>query len=426
MPADRRPACGTASGPPAPGPALRAAIRPLAVAVLLVAVPLAGCLGGAGGGPDAPANVAQDGTSGPEAVNASGISDGQAHVHDRWDGALAKTLMDDTVSTASSVQVRPGQTLAETVGCVFTCGSRAPFTLPEGSIVPPGTDRLEVSVSWQDDDPPVGALTAVSLTYVPADRAEPDWTSWRTSPGTWTINTTVEMADGGHAQHSLWRFAVNVETWIEAPDGTLVTSPPRIAASGMAFDVQVRALRDDVSLPLEPPHPDHWRNGSSWTVLEGTWSGEATSATFVSVEDRQGNDAWINGSNHRIIPPGTETLVAVVNWTNGSPTEQVSPSEAEIDWSNRFGFFTTLQPWEPAVAEDGRYVFTMPVADNMTDGLYADRSRWTFWISIDGQEVGPASSAVGFDVEPPYRFEGTWSVQITAYNSPEPPQEVLS
>lgn len=396
----------------------------LLVAVALVALPLAGCLGGAGSGPGADPGLPGDaGTGNDTGLLPGNGTDADAvrpHVHDRWEGQAEKVVFDDVVSTGSSTQVEPGQTVLDAFFCAFTCSATADFALPEGEIVPPGTSEVEVSATWGADDPAYSG-TQAALRWQAANMSE-----WRTedleaSGHTWTINTTVEMADEGHAQFSLWRFGFFICGQVQE-----YCFMPRMASQEMDIQVTIVARRVEGELPLEPPHPDWWANGTVRDVWTAEGQGSEVGAVFFSIGTDGNTGEFADGEEHDVVPPGTRLLALVVNWTNDGAAADAAPVRPYAAWSNQGGFFGEFNEWEPQVAEPGHYVFTLPVTERMVDGMYAEESRWAFFTFFDGEDTGVDEPVFGVDLRQPYQFDGSWQLRLVATNATEPPADLVT
>lgn len=387
-------------------------MRPIPLVAVALAVVSAGCLGQGALGPSG-----NETPTGDDPSKAPGEDDPVArpHVHDRWDGAEQVAVVSGVVATGDARDLDPnGSLLGQAIGGVL--GSKTVTFRPDaGEIVPPGTGNVTVEATWEDPAPP-GATTEVTLSYMPADATR--WTalSTETGSGTWTIETTVEMADGGHAQGSLWRFALTVCR--RQPDGTC--SPPWTQPS-MEIEVDVTALRDEGPLPREPPHPDWWANGSIRHVHADGATAEAVGAGIYNV----GTDgtffpmaAFVNGTQHDLVPPETRLLVVEFNWTDDSPTADALGVRPWVIWTNGGEPF---QQMSPRSRETGHWVFALPIASEMTDGMYADRSRWRFGYGMFGQDTGVDEPLFNTPVNAPYHFDGEWDVTFRAVNSTELP-----
>lgn len=392
------------------------------VAICLLVAPLAGCIGsgsgdGGGGGSMGPTN----GTPGGDATPDVQAPDAIEHVHDRWDGQEVRTVVDRTVATRATTDVQPTGPAFDTLLCLFICGSYVEFTPEQGSIVPPGTEEVAFTASWEDGSPP-GQEYRVFADYLPADAGDYRDLAELEPGTTYTINTTTEMADGGHAKQSLWRFRLFV---LQCDTTTPIDSfcSTRFSTSDLEFDVTVDAHRVDGPLPEEPPHPDWWADGTARPV--GSASGQASttgagvyhvnvssSAIYIST-----TYASLNGTEHAPVPPGTKVLTADVTWTNEAATAGaagVQPFMLHYDSSG-----VRFQMWQPEEVGEGEARFELPIEPDRTDGMYArERSRWLFFLGFQGsQDTGVDEPFFGSDLTNPYRFEGSYELEITAHNT---------
>lgn len=391
------------------------------VAVLLVALPLAGCVGGSGGsaaGPDAVQGNASDEAGG--VVNTSADTR-QAHVHDRWEGRKAATVIDRTVSTGATTDVDPTGPVLFTLICAFTCGSSAELTPEEGRIVPPGTSNVTLTASW-DETPPPGQEFRVLADYMSANATEWIDLGEIESGRPVTINTTVAMADGGHAKQSLWRFRLFVlQCAEESGIGICLT---RFDTREVSIDLAVEAERDDGPLPLEPPHPDWWADGPVRDVatVQGRASHAGVGPYFVNLTDTAEGSfgfgtiyEFVPGGQHDPVPPGTVQLTANVTWSNDAPTADAAGVRPFLLYYHGAGFrFLT---WPADETGDGSARFTMRIQSNMTDGMYnVNRSRWSFFLGFQGAEdTGVDEPVVGGDVTNPYLYQGSYELAIRAH-----------
>lgn len=414
---------------PDPG---RARSTPPAGTVLMIAllavVPLAGCIGGLGGGgagpgADATADGGTDDGSGPgSGVAAEGQTpeadeaDSRPHVHDRWDGQTEKVLVDETYTTRTRTEVQPGDGLLSVARDVAFGPDEVHISFPEGHIVPPGTDRVVVEATWPEDPVPEAAREAY-LVYRSAGDEEFEELDYQGTPAMWTIDTDVEMADDGHAEMSVWQLRLELRTEIHDALGHVPSTE-----GGLDVDVRVTAHRVNGSLPLEPPHPDWYADGSRIDLVSDGGTDQAADAWFYQVgTDGEAYPAagYADGTDHPIVPPGTRTLVAEVTWSNEAPTGPALPVGPDVQWNN--GRFYEWNDFEPTTSEEGRTLYVLPVTEDMTDGMYQGNSRWSFRWALFGQDTGVDEPVFGSDAHGPYVFDGEWSIQIAAYAVDDPP-----
>lgn len=395
------------------------------VALLTVALAFAGCIGGS-----APAGDG-NGTDPGEADDGSGnatVGDGPPtqvrHVHDRWEGDEERTVFDGTVETGDSTDVDPSETLTENVVCVFICGSFVEFAPDDGEIVPPGTEQVTFTASW-DASPPPGHEIYVYGAYMSANATgyEALVDGQLTSGETVEVNTTVPMADGGHAQQSLWRFRLFVLRCASNGNGGTLFCGTRLDTEPFSADVTVTAERVEGQLPPEPPHPDWWANGSVRDVgsvadtVDRTGTGPYYLHTNTSGLSIGVFYAAMDEDEHEPIPPGSRLLVARLNWTNDAATADAAGAEPWLRYADGEGLF--WKRWEPDQVEDGSALWTMGLTDDMTDGMYdPERSRWSFYLGFTGsQGTGVDDPFLGEELTTPYRFEGSYDLTIRVHNT---------
>lgn len=116
------------------------------------------------------------------------------------------------------------------------------------------------------------------------------------------------------------------------------------------------------------------------------------------------------------VPPGTEAIVAVYNWTREGPfsdQDRLGP-EARLFWY--------AGPWLDEVGPDeretGRAVFRVPVNATMTDSVYtttASESVWSFGASLEPRTLRQ-DPVFGGEIRSPMYFEGELDVAILATN----------
>lgn len=411
---------------------------------VLVAVPLAGCVGGPAGsssGPEAP-----DGGSGPEGnTTPGGGEDGEtglrAHVHDRWDGQETRTLVDQTVQVEAVTQEEP-LLLRQ---CKFSfrnvCLGSATFA-PEsrggtGAIVPPGTDYLDVTVDFDTGD--FGGLRFFWRDRIGSEGCQPHWHCRAMgSPTTFEINITDErQTDDGHASVSAWQFA------LDAYRAPVVDQPEERTLLNYGegqVDVEIVAHRTEGELPLEPPHPEFWTNTSTYRVgyLEGS-TDQMAQTGFVYAEQNPPEDACPTSSQVGCAPAGVGTgLVWDIEpghegrrsrYSGGEERSQLDPSRsvallppktstvgvtATVDGQPAaetqlcvLGFHSPGQddPVEIGCGsfEEGSWTeqWTYAVPETQVDSFYADSwgdnsSRWTFRVRLSAPEQGPTYGATAF------------------------------
>lgn len=401
---------------------MRTHLSALGTIALLLVVPLAGCVGGSGGGP-AGANGTDGGPSTPATTsgNASAAASTK-HVHDRWEGRTVAPVIDRTVATGATTDVEPTGPALFTLICAFTCGSSVEFAPQEGRVVPPGTANVTLTASW-DETPPPGQEFQVMADYMPANATEWIDLGEIESGQSVEINTTVEMADGGHAEQSLWRFRLFVLQCSE--ESGIAICLTRFSSDEMQIDVDVQAHRGPGELPLEPPHPDWWGDGPVRGVaaVQGQANSAGVGPYFVNLtaaaEGSFGMGTiyeFVSGDEHDPVPPDTAQLVANVTWSNDAATADAAGVRPFLLYYHGQGF--RFRTWAPEEVGDGSARFTMPLQRNMTDGMYVEnRSRWAFFLGFQGaRDTGVDEPFVGGDVTNPYLFQGSYELSIRAFD----------
>lgn len=376
--------------------------------ILLLAPLLAGCLG-----LTPPDNLSSN--DGPLVVDPEADPihpGGLPHVHDRWAGASVKVLLDDTVRMKDPMDPTEHSNLWDFINCASFCNVEVDVSLSEGSIVPPGAERVTVEAMWNHSTVRFGE-TNLLLSYQAANQTELRPLDWQDGPAAWSINTSVEMSDEGHAQYSLWRFRLTACECLS------------LLGEGWEFpiDIKITAHRRAGPLPIEPPHPDWWANGTERPV----WSDEGTVARFGYGESYASTDGGIafggsymntvNREDHSAVPPGTHLMSAWFNWTNDAAGSEVLEPVPWLAWDNTDWDFHL---WQPSEVHEGSHEYVLPVTDRMVDGMYGEQSRWRFRYGFWGDDQSTEDPAFGGPADP-YTVDGEWSVVIKVYNATASP-----
>ncbi len=393
------------SGPRHPGP------MRLAAFLFVALVALAGCADPAV--PRAPVGS----TTAPEAPVAPGDDAMGGHVHDYWQGALEKTLMDTAVTVTVSHNhlfdepPRPQHLHNCDEQLVSTAqGGTVTFTLPTGEIVPPGTDRLVFTFTWSE-----ATIGALRFQYRPPSHghlggAEGDGHdhSGLTDAGLITNGEPIEltlmegMADLGHDARSHWAFYICAD-------------PASPGISQGAVNMQVEAFRV-AELTPDPPHPDHWNGQASLHLASYLWSGQTWSAA------NQGDGNWHHLVFHdgATVPMGTNRI-AVDAWLNQTgATADTLPVQlllyyhdaAQVDW-----IYRTLQPLDAA---DGHWQFEVSLENeegwDALDSPYASATMWDVWLRVISDTNQPTPLGAGRQGVP-LIVEGTLEATVVALST---------
>lgn len=432
----------------------------LVVATLLIAIPIGGCVGEGSGGPST--TTADDDTSAASG-NATETNATEAgarpHVHDRWSnpasGAeISEVKLVDRTVTLSAFEASPDNpAIVDISGCPYHREGRPcygstsfrPGTWSNGDdkIVPPGTARVAVTVSFNPDD-----FGGIDFLYQHRNRSG-EWALLTDDahggpfqPGeTKTINVTVQMADDGHAQVSAWKFAVQ-------PVGDPVTGQTNDIADVGDGEVQVTVVaeRSEGTLPVEPPHPDFWEEDDppTDTYLVGRLSGstegvlqaggvhwehgrtETPSAGFpgliweipVGFEGRRIDDSQyppklLDTYATALVPPGTSVLAVRVT-VEGASVDAAQPGlnlcvvGQDIPGG---GFPHESERLDKLIGDcqefgTGTFTFRETLTHQDTDSLYTDTSanlsasRWTLYVQVvAGKAAGNLRGVANWDGE---------------------------
>lgn len=415
---------------------------PLLFGILLVATPLAGCIGGSGGttsgGPaenvtndsnitadevknqteDSPIKVKQNQQFDPEST---------VHPHNYWNGREKVTVLEETISINWADRATQQPTKSTTPKFIFDIPQKTENGQNVPNYVFPGTGKMEMTLAWggsATDDPRLcvanngagdtsnfctiwGQDVATSGETVTIDQNSTDSDNRdMIGPDTW---------DEPHSLKSDWRFQV----WL--------CGPPRGFGSQCAPDTGVSSLtltvtifRGPNDLPIDPPHFAFYGNRDKLQILpETTQTRPAVQKQALNnYKEQTGQDAdplwYLNGQilqagdydGHEVVSWETETMVVKVGWTatSGSGVEDLifMYKHAGNEWSDE---------WEdPPEADDCDLAnnckqYVIPVTGVMADSPYASTTDWEFGVFSN------------HDPETPTPFiEITWS--IDTYKAP--------
>lgn len=402
-------------------------MREIAALLVVVAVGLAGCIGG-----QAPGNVS-DGGDGADAGNDS-TTVGEAgaastqHVHDLWKGRRRITLLDrDVQINATRADASGSGPMTRSVGvndCYdgsiefgAWCLGRTVVDVPpstdpaEPRVVAPGTWAVSVSASWSEP-----TITGVDVAAVTANDETVRMGDIETSGGTERFNATrfgdnrsfipLLATDDGHATDSKWSFVLTASGDLgdlgAVADGTV--------------HVTAEAHRMEGDLPAEPPHPD-WYAGTD-TYFVGYGSETANNAYRVAYIGTEWVEIDLTPTNP--IPPGTREVVVAVEITDDSPTadrDRTAP-EVELTYEHEAGYDWSADEVEvePETVEDGHRIYRIPVTQTMTDSLYTCAGRnstWSLNLQVEPQTLVEDEPLLGTDVHGAMHFAGR--VEMTAH-----------
>lgn len=421
--------------------------------LMLVAAPLAGCIGGGGGSPsDGSGGAGTSGEETPEEPTGADVNaTARPHVHDRWqtpsgESVEAITLVDRDVAIEAYSQDRPlllnfcekgseGQSVDACVGAKeFGPGQ---WSANEDKIVPPGTGNITVTLDFSQDD-----FHRVHFYYM-TRKAPGEWKSLGMfRPGkTKKISVGPEQADDGHAQVSGWRFLVEARgSPVDSATGTGVTAGTLDAGDG-SVSAKVVAHREPGDLPLEPPHPEWWDKDTPPTDVYRIGAVEGSTADYVDVGDvnlepnrqptptigpglswqiKPGFRGKRSGSaeatpklagnrTEALVPPQTKAIHARVA-VSGDPGSFDQPMVCVYGQPTPSGSFPGREIGCNPFEDGANYTFSTPIDGDETDSYYTKTgrnfsfSRWTFhvWVRPANQQAHVA------------RFSGSVTAEIFA------------
>ena len=381
---------------PAQGPRRRVRPRSVALAALLLVLPLAGCAEDGGPAPVEPATADASppdapGATAPGASETNATLGGMAHLHDYWQGRERVTVLDqdytvDPPSAAFWGAFMFYYTHEPSVGGAFV-------ELPEGQLVFEGTGQLDVTMSWTDP-----GVTGLRFAYRHAGSGE--FVGWTQAPQGQAVSipVTPAMTDMPHTKHSRWFFVV-------AADGV-----PPAAVGTFHVKMDVVKMRD---VEMFPAHPDFWNGAASLELLKG--SGVAKSRqgpqaqAQTMLEPMKTPDDVVPGD--KPVPMETALLVANVTIRSVNPDLTVDRLHLHV----RSADMPSFEFWDAGDAtpsEDGRtWTWEIPVEMQQTDNPYNEKSDWAFRVTAG--YASPVPGAPPCD-EGCYNAELQYDLVVTA------------
>lgn len=426
------------------------------VAALLLLVPLAGCLGGTGGGSSVPTEDG-DGTGdgdqtdgdGPD-PNGNGSTEAgdQPHVHPRWDDP--QTIEYDEFEQITIVD-REFELDPESQGCrhgsTAQGGRRAPpylvcrgavefgpGTWSDGTphIVPPGTSNVTITVDWGSDSDVHG----VNVFYRHAFNKAGQWEG--PVPGSPIQEAGTELGirvpktewtDNGHAEESRWRFAV------EAYGSPGPVDNEQVRWADGSVDVKIVAHRKEGELPLEPAHPDYWAETETYQLsyVEGSTGQVVQVGTVDATQSSADVDTNRPGTIWMLEPgfvgyqwdaadtPSTIPALDVNHSMSAVPPESqllvgtLEVSSVDVQGPAEICFLESQEPanrWQNTAPvdecrslSDGTYTFERSLGPEETDTLYAGApnttvgTAYTFFFQIRAERQAGQSTAAAYSAD---------------------------
>jgi hypothetical protein len=324
------------------------------------------------------------------------------HLHDYWGGAVEKVVIDQTfdwhepydhdapyAGGAGEVQ-RYYSTATQASGthpCLYTgpnekqnqlyFNNRLIWFNDPAQTVYEGTAAIEVKLDWTSNDAPVEELI---LGYRAANMTNYEVTTPIKKGVPFTLPVSPEMWDSGHQAFTLWDFGLCVAYETEIPaDGKFFIGKVKVF---------MKLIRGHEILP-EPPHPNFWANGSEVLVIDGLK--KSTSAQYATSRSQYRGDFFVKPTGSKLVPPGTKTLRATLEWTYSGPAPQPKawsltyrPANVNPRSYDGPGDFQKVAPTESGAT---KRVYDIPIKPGESDAFYQQRSNWGFMLNLEGEEA---------------------------------------
>jgi hypothetical protein len=376
-------------------------------ALLVLALLLAGCLGGSCDAPKAQsvttaptALPGENATLPPGAADASEANrtlGAMPHVHDYWQGRERVTVLDQDVTVdPQTAAFWTGFSLFlehnPSVGGAFV-------QLPAGNLIYEGTGRLDLTVTYTDP-----TITGLHVQYRHAGTDEfskyLDTPSGKTVP----IPITSEMTDMPHSKTSRWLFLFET------------SSPAAVAVGKFHVKMDIVKMRD---VALFPPHPDFWKGKTTLELLRASGAAKSSMTpdrlverTLNPLEDPPG----LIGDG-KPVPMETRTLVVNVTVKGTSPST-LAIDHLDLQYHGADGFHSFVRPAGKANATSSdkkQWEWDLPVAMNQTDNPYADKSAWDFRVVASYANPVPGGPPCSDGC---YNAETDFDIVVTAIKDP--------
>jgi hypothetical protein len=330
----------------------------LALALALAAL-AAGC---ASAPPPAPKPATPTTVEVTSLADASSLADpvfmNESHRHDYWGGKSEVVVMDKTLQRGE-----------------LNLGG-APLDwdfLPDGGhVVPQGTDKVTITVSWHDA---AGDTHGTPELWVRKPQQHDASKVQAVESGAPVVlATTLADADVPHQQLSAWRFIVRM-------------GPATVAGVRFSGDLTVKVVAHrGLDIPALPPHPDLWNGKDAIGLLDeeaplGVWMG-----TPPDDYECFGSCPVIHRPPNGTVVPFDARFVEVFLRIDDPSVDTVALMYHAADSWN----FTKLQPTR---TDGSTQSYKIPVKGLMGDGPYATQSLWELTAYIqkpveDGAHVG--------------------------------------
>ncbi|HVL88277.1 MAG TPA: hypothetical protein VM681_09800 [Candidatus Thermoplasmatota archaeon] len=317
------------------------------------------------------------------------------HYHDLWRGSLTKVLFDGEVRAASMAPLESptsDEFFVSIFRTVFSPFGANPtiIELPEGTLVPPETEFVDVTVTWAASP----TITGLRLFYRDALSRNGTFVDGGLESGkTLRLPTTLAANDMPHTAVSKWLFALmpHSERGPGVFNGTV--------------QVKIEAHRPDV-LFLAPPHPDYWGDETQKVFLQQEVKARRTQVGFFGVPGQTEGFGFFALPNGTIVPPHTRLLTVTLDYENTDPkTASMNPRPAfAYSHANTRGLFFP----DPSRVEPGKVIYHIEMTSKMADSPYANESQWRLLVYLDSDS--PTAQVSRFAQVA--SFEGSYTITI--------------
>lgn len=284
--------------------------------------------------------------------DAASTMDARPHLHDYWAGQDRLVLLEQTHDSPVGFAGGP------------IAASR--FRPEPGDVVPQGTARVEVTLTWttQPDDHMGGFHVAVKSAATndfvdlgPAEAGVPV-----------AMATTHGDNDLPHQVVSNWLF-----------DAVVQPGSSGIVHYWGQVTLKVEVVRG-LDIPLYPGHPDRWQGRDEVALVDETldvsyYQGDPES-TFYSCGSQAGCFRSLRPADGAIVPTDAAAVLVELAWTNAPPFS------IGLRWHAADAI--EFQDGAPGSEAAGHRTYVLPVSGVMGDGPYATQSLWEFLPVIEG------------------------------------------
>ncbi|MBI2077029.1 MAG: hypothetical protein HYT80_01475 [Euryarchaeota archaeon] len=196
------------------------------------------------------------------------------------------------------------------------------------------------------------------------------------SGATFVADVTPYMWDSSHQVFTLWSMALCMRA--DNEEGQFFVGKVHV-------DMK---LVKGYDVTAEPPHPNFWANGTTYSVVNGP-AKKYTSQTYSLYKSGSNGAFVVKPTSPHIVPPGTLELRARLEWKYSLATgtkawsltyrpANVNPYEARED-----GVFKSVAPSEKGTTYR---TYTIALKPEETDAFYQLRSNWYFFLNYEGEE----------------------------------------